>query len=70
MKPTPLPPIQSDEEYSKLLAECEPLVGLDPEPHTPEGARLLELATAIEAWEKPRYSFAAVTAPELLHDHD
>lgn len=48
--------IQSDAEYRAKLAEAQVLANHDPDPHSPEGARLLELAAVIEAWEREHHT--------------
>lgn len=47
--------ITSDWEYYVAFAELEALMDKNPDVGTPESDRLLELATAIEAWEEVHY---------------
>jgi len=50
-----LPAIQTDEEYRRLLGEAQALCERDPDPMTDDGARLMQLAVAIEVWETDHY---------------
>lgn len=43
--------IKTEEDYETALGEVERLVGLDPEPNTPEADRLELLATLVESYE-------------------
>jgi antitoxin component HigA of HigAB toxin-antitoxin module len=52
-------PITSDEEHAILLAEIEALVIADPDPDTPEGARLNALADVIVEYERRRWPMTA-----------
>jgi HTH-type transcriptional regulator / antitoxin HigA len=47
--------IKSESQYREYLDEVDKLVDLDPEPDTPEGARLELLALLVEAYEKERF---------------
>ena len=53
-------PIQSEREYREKLSEAETLANLDPDPDSIAGARLIELATVIEAWEREHYPVQTV----------
>ena len=44
--------IETNTQYELLLTEAEALVAKDPEPGTPDAERLIELADALEAYEK------------------
>lgn len=44
--------IENDEQYMKAMCEITKLMDIDPEPHTPEGHRLDELARQTEEYEK------------------
>ena len=49
--------IQNEEQYKMALKEIEPYFDMEPEvkPDTAEGNKLLELADAIEEYEKQHY---------------
>lgn len=49
--------IKSQEQYHRYLEEARQLVRRDPDPRTPEGARLELLALLIEDYEKKRFKF-------------
>ena len=49
--------IQSDAEYQGYLTEVNRLVADDPELGTPDGDRLVLLATLVEDYEKKRFQF-------------
>jgi HTH-type transcriptional regulator/antitoxin HigA len=49
--------IKSQEQYHRYLEEARALVRRDPDPQTPEGARLELLALLIEDYEKKRFKF-------------
>jgi HTH-type transcriptional regulator/antitoxin HigA len=44
-------PIHTDADYQAALKEVSALVDADPQPGTPEGDRLDNLATLVEAYE-------------------
>lgn len=50
--------IKADEQYRDYLAEVEKLASMDPEPESPQGARLELLAKLVEDYEKARFIFA------------
>ena len=54
--------ITTDDEYRTALAEAERL--MQAAAGTPEGDRLAELATAIEAWEAKHYPIDDEPAPQ------
>lgn len=45
-------PIADDAAYETVLLEALQLGMTDPEPDTPDGVRLIELADALEAYER------------------
>jgi antitoxin component HigA of HigAB toxin-antitoxin module len=49
--PEPLPLIGSLDDYTAVMDEVAALVKLDPAPSSPEGRRLLALATIVEEYE-------------------
>jgi HTH-type transcriptional regulator / antitoxin HigA len=49
--------IKSLEQYHRYLDEARELVRRDPDPQTPQGARLELLALLIEDYEKKRFKF-------------
>jgi HTH-type transcriptional regulator/antitoxin HigA len=49
--------IKTDAEYRAALAELERLVGLDPDPNTPDGDKLELLALLVEEYETEKYQF-------------
>lgn len=49
--------IKSDEQYRRYLEEARRLMPQDPDPATPEGARLELLAKLIDDYEKERFKF-------------
>jgi hypothetical protein len=48
-------PIADDAAYETVLLEALQLGMTDPEPDTPDGVRLIELADALEAYERAKY---------------
>lgn len=44
--------IRSEAQHRRYLDEVERLAAADPEPESPEGARLLRLAELVEDYEK------------------
>jgi len=50
--------VKTDSKYREYLEEIEHLAASDPEPETPEGARLELLAKLVEDYEKERYKFS------------
>lgn len=49
--------IKTKQRYRRYLKEVDRLVPLDPDPETPEGARLELLAKLVEDYEKERFKF-------------
>lgn len=49
--------IKTDEQYRRYLEEAKRLTTRDPDPATPEGARLELLAKLIDDYEKERFKF-------------
>lgn len=49
--------IKTDEQYRSYLEEARRLAARDPDPATPEGARLELLAKLIDDYEKERFKF-------------
>jgi hypothetical protein len=49
--------IKTDERYRSYLEEARRLVARDPDPATPEGARLELLAKLVDDYEKERFKF-------------
>jgi len=49
--------IKSRRQYRRYLKEVDRLLPLDPDPRTPEGARLELLVVVIEAYEKEYFNF-------------
>jgi len=49
--------IKTKQQYRRYLEEVDRLVPLDPDPETPEGARLELLAKLVEDYEKERFKF-------------
>lgn len=50
--------IKTDEQYRAFLAEVERLAEQDPDPQSPEGARLEVLAKLVEDYERSAFPFA------------
>jgi len=50
--------IKTEKHYRASLAEVERLAALDPNPESPDGARLELLAKLVEDYERERYKFA------------
>lgn len=49
--------IKTDHQYRRYLEEARRLVARDPDPRTPEGARLELMAKLIDDYEKERFKF-------------
>jgi len=49
--------IKTQEQYHRYLEEARRLARRDPDPETPEGARLELLAKLVEDYEKERFNF-------------
>ena len=49
--------IKTKQQYRRYLKELDRLVPLDPDPRTPEGARLELLAKLVEDYEKEHFKF-------------
>jgi HTH-type transcriptional regulator/antitoxin HigA len=49
--------IKSRRQYHRYLKEVDRLMPLDPDPRTPDGARLELLVVVIEAYEKEHFKF-------------
>lgn len=61
-------PIETEEEYERLLAEVERLMDKGEEALSPEENKLLDLlATLIEQYEEQRYPIAPARPHEVLH---
>lgn len=58
--------IKSEEEYRSFRDEVERLAVLDPEPETPEGARLELLSLLVEEYEKRHFPFEAPDPVEAI----
>lgn len=58
--------IKTRAQYHRYLEEAHRLVRRDPDPKTPEGARLELLALIIEAYEKEHFKFRAPDPIEAL----
>lgn len=48
--------ITNEADYEAKLLEMEKLMELDPDPATPEGKKLMELAEDLEEYEKEHFS--------------
>lgn len=57
--------ITTASEHAAALEEAERLMKVDPKLGTPEGERLDELATAIEAYESEHFHFDTPTPEEM-----
>jgi len=55
-KPTPFP-IETIEQYHAYLDEIGELCAIDPDPTSPEGARLHALADVVERYESVNFHF-------------
>ena len=49
--------IKTDHQYRRYLEQARRLVARDPDPRTPEGARLELMAKLIDDYEKERFKF-------------
>ncbi len=49
--------IKTEEQFHRYLDEARRLAGRDPDPQTPQGARLELLAKLVEDYEKERFKF-------------
>ena len=58
--------IKTRQQYRAYLAEVDRLIPNDPDPRTPEGARLELLAVVVEAYEKERFKFRKPDPIEAL----
>jgi HTH-type transcriptional regulator/antitoxin HigA len=58
--------IKTDEQYRSHLAEVRRLVADDPDPATPEGARLELLAKLVEDYERERFRFSKPDAIDAI----
>ena len=56
--------VKNDTQYRAYLAEIEQLAGADPEPESPEGARLELLAKLVEDYEKQRFEFSNISGTD------
>ena len=58
--------IKTKQQYRRYLKEVDRLVPLDPDPRTPEGARLELLAKLVEDYEKEHFRFRKPDPVEAL----
>jgi len=56
----------NDFQYRTYLAEIERLAASDPDPETPEGARLELLAKLVEDYEKQRHVFCRPDSVDVI----
>jgi HTH-type transcriptional regulator/antitoxin HigA len=61
-------PIETEEEYERLLTQVERLMAKGEEALSPEESKLLDLlVTLIEQYEEQHYPVAPVSPQEMLH---